>query len=248
MLNSHNDNIIAAAYLQVIKNNRTTCAKLILEEIPDQRSNKIVELKKKRKEALDAVKGKEVQKKEGQPGITSDIDQNLINSCYNGQYDEVKVLLIQGADINTRDLKTNKTPLTAAITTDNLKIIDLLIQNQVDVNAVDSENVSPLMLSCNLGKFDIIKKLLSQEDIQVNTQENYTGYTALMIVLDSNMLDVNQKEEIAKLLVDKSTNLNIKDEQYGLTAIDRTNENELLNIKKILTIKGGLSSEELDKE
>jgi ankyrin repeat protein len=104
------------------------------------------------------------------------------------------------------------------------------------------------MLSCNLGKFDIIKKLLSQEDIQVNTQENYTGYTALMIVLDSNMLDANQKEEIVKLLVDKSANLNIKDEQYGLTSTDRTNENELLNIKKILTVKGGLSSEELDKE
>lgn len=248
MLNTEHDNIIAAAYLQVIKNNRINNAKVILEEIQEKKSNKIVELKKKRKEALDAIKGKEVQKKDEQPGITSDLDQNLINSCYNGKVDEVKVLLSQGADINTRDLKANKTPLLAAITTDNLKILDLLIENNVDINAVDKENVSPLMLACNLGKYDAIKKLLSQEDIQVNVQENYTGYTALMIVLDSNILDIKQKEEIVKLLVDKNANLNIKDEQYGLTALDRTNENELLGVKKILTIKGALSSEELDKE
>jgi len=112
---------------------------------------------------------------------------------------------------------------------------------------VDENNVSPLMLACNLGYFPIIQLLLEQPDINVNVQENYTGYTALMIVLDSNILEVSEKEELVKMLISKNANLNIQDEQYGLTALDRTNTSEMEDIKRLLISHNGMSSEELDK-
>jgi len=233
MFNLETNNIIADAYLQVIKNIMKP-TKVILESKAD------TNIKIKPKKKVKIIEANIMPDK--------DSSLNLINACSNGDLNSLDTLLKDGANINMVEKTTQKTPLAAAITYNQMEVVKVLIYKGVDLYSLDENNVSPLMLACNLGNFDIISLLLVQNNINVNIQEHYTGYNALMIILDSNILQAFEKERLIMMLIEKGADLNVKDEQYGLTALDRINDDQLINIRKILISNGALTSEELDKE
>ena len=68
---------------------------------------------------------------------------------------------------------------------------DIIREN---INALDSDGDTALMIAAELGHLDDVKTLLSSKGININFKNNY-GHTALMKALDKN------HKEIAKQLI-----------------------------------------------
>ena len=72
----------------------------------------------------------------------------LLYACCDSNYDLVKFLLLNGADVNMPDNYMN-TPLNVSVVRFNMKIIKMLVKNGADVNfydADDEDESTPLIL------------------------------------------------------------------------------------------------------
>jgi ankyrin repeat protein len=74
------------------------------------------------------------------------LNQSLIKSVRNGNLDNVKDLLSQGADINCVD-ELGDRPLTVAIENQNFNLVEQLLENSANVDATDGNRRTPLMLA-----------------------------------------------------------------------------------------------------
>jgi len=83
---------------------------------------------------------------------------NLILASSNGYKDIVKILLKNGADINTKD-GAGWTPLIWAIGNQDEKMTSLLLNAKADVNIKDKSNNTPLEIALWSGETDIVKLL-----------------------------------------------------------------------------------------
>ncbi|CAI8034155.1 Putative ankyrin repeat protein L93, partial [Geodia barretti] len=108
-------------------------------------------------------------------------------ACYNNDLTTTSVLLRAGAYPNSCN-KFGQTPLLLAVRKYNVAMVKELIGAGVDVNKMEQEGLSALMMCCDDGNSEMAKLLL---DYQANPdlQQSETGYTALMFACKGGHLD-----------------------------------------------------------
>lgn len=89
---------------------------------------------------------------------------SVVDAAEEGDLGKLKVLLSQGRSINERSAtKFGWTPLIAAIYQNNSNVVDFLIKAGADVNAGDTNGVTPLMWAIGRGDegLDLVKTLVA---------------------------------------------------------------------------------------
>ncbi|UOX38556.1 ankyrin repeat containing protein [Finch poxvirus] len=116
----------------------------------------------------------------------------------------VKLLLVYGAQIDSKYYVNSIPPLVAAIVERSLEIITYLLDYGCDVNSSYYKNKHPIEYAVIYNNIDIVKKLLDHKSY-VNVKDCY----------GRNMLHkYNTFYEMTKLLIDNGIDINSKD-NYG---------------------------------
>ncbi|CAC5421080.1 unnamed protein product [Mytilus coruscus] len=151
----------------------------------------------------------------------------FIKLCLRGYYDILQYFISKSVDIKNCD--SNYTPLTAACSGGNKKIVQLLIDKGSDVNEVDGMKHAPLTTACIGGNEKMVQLLIDNgSDINKIDGMKQTPLTTACS---------RGNEKIIKLLIDKGSNVNQVDgmRQTPLTiACSRRNE----KIVQLLINKG----------
>ena len=205
--------------------------------------------------------------------LQSRADVNKQNSkgatalCYaveQNNYEAVKVLL-NDDDIQV-DKKTRNgwTPLLKACLTRYLNIAVLLLNKGADVNSQNNQGLSPLLDAVQKNHPDVVKLLLSQDDILVDLKTRkgltplqaacYQGYHSIAILLLNKGADVNAQKiggsssllyavqknhpEVVKLLLDQDDILVDLKTSVGLTPLQAACYQGYRNIAVLLLDKG----------
>ncbi|MFC1834626.1 ankyrin repeat domain-containing protein [Thermodesulfobacteriota bacterium] len=129
--------------------------------------------------------------------------------CRNGDLEEVKYLLDNGADVNGSD-REGRTPLMLAAYEGHLEIVKLLLDSGADVNDADAWGRTAFTLAVLAEKTEVAKSLLDN-GADVNAADS-RGDSALMMVSRAGLVDM------AELLLKKGTKVDAVDEQ-GKTAL-----------------------------
>ncbi|XP_078499526.1 2-5A-dependent ribonuclease-like [Lissotriton helveticus] len=101
----------------------------------------------------------------------------LWKAVVEGNTDEVRLLLEQGADINAK-LKYGWTPLLQAVQLGWDKIVNLLLERGADPLVKKDNGATPFIIAGMLGSVEYLKLFLSK-GANINEQDDY-GFTALM--------------------------------------------------------------------
>ncbi len=112
---------------------------------------------------------------------------------------------------NLRQSSNNRSLLHICVGIGWYKAVVQLLKRSVDINTIDSEQYTPLMLALNLSKTDIFKYLLSYDDININYQTINDGFTVLhlSIINDRNQyLKILLQQTKHQLNLNQTTNLN----------------------------------------
>ncbi|RFN46936.1 ankyrin repeat protein [Fusarium flagelliforme] len=140
---------------------------------------------------------------------------HLVADC--GLNNFAEILLQAGCELNTRD-ETEMTPLSIAATRGWTDIVRrLLMEKNVDVNAIDMNTRTPrtpLNIAAWQGHHSVVKKLLKHPAIEINFHQDSHG-TALSIAAEKGHV-----ETVNLLLKERNIDVNAR-EFYGQTALAR---------------------------
>jgi ankyrin repeat protein len=101
----------------------------------------------------------------------SELSEMLINACSNGDLNQCKKLIAEGAKINGKN-SLGKTPLITAIKYVHFPIYEYLINHpNIDVNLSDNEGNTPLIHAVQYNNLRMCKELI-QYGANVNVQNN----------------------------------------------------------------------------
>lgn len=75
----------------------------------------------------------------------------------------------------------SRTPFHAAVVANRMVAIDILLECGTDINAVDINGDTPLILACRLNRMEIIEKFVVEKSIRVNMVSKLDKATALLI-------------------------------------------------------------------
>lgn len=108
--------------------------------------------------------------------MNSEINKALFDAAHDGNIEEIKRLLDEGADINARD-KDNNTILHWAISNDQLEAVKELLDRGIDIELRENGGFTALHFAARLRNVEIVKELLNRgADIHAKTN---AGKTAL---------------------------------------------------------------------
>ena len=148
------------------------------------------------------------------------LNQELHSAAFNGNLDEVKGYIEQGAQVDAQDIG-GYTALMKAAVNGNIEVIEYLIENGAQIDKRNNKKETALMGAALTGKLAAVKFLIENR-ADVNVQ-NETGYTALMYAA------INSKLPIIKYLIENGANINLQD-KYKRTALsiakNRTIQNQ----------------------
>jgi len=206
-----------------------------------------------------------------------------------GLSDTVKLLLDGGADVNPKDLRGETAmdwaarschmdvlrllkargadlSLTAAACLGDLKRVQRLIREGVDVNTKDHGGSTPLMAAAMEGSSEVVRELLDNR-ADPNTRDKKSGGTPLMMAADrghANVVrvlleqgaDVNVRDkngitplmsavwraagdrtDLVKLLLDKGADVRARD-NHGVTTLMRAAASGRIGLVKLLLDRG----------
>uniref|UniRef100_A0A0G4IBJ4 Uncharacterized protein n=1 Tax=Chromera velia CCMP2878 TaxID=1169474 RepID=A0A0G4IBJ4_9ALVE len=88
------------------------------------------------------------------------LNEELLLSATRGNARDVEAFLQEGADVNTTDPQTNRTPLHMAVSNGHLEVTVLLLREGAAVDAVDNRDMTPLHLASLSGQAEIVEALL----------------------------------------------------------------------------------------
>lgn len=126
----------------------------------------------------------------------------LFKAITDNDINAVKSSLAAGADIESRDSKKQRTPLSVAIFSNCPEIVELLISSGANVNAADKGGFSPLHCSMCNHDLSIVKGLVNAGAI-IDAQDKI-GYTPL------HWSFFYDRHEHSKLLLRHGASLNIQ--------------------------------------
>lgn len=146
------------------------------------------------------------------------LGDQLVLAANNGSENEVRQLLDNGADVNSRATFSagdtfNITPLMNAVVGGNIAVVKLLIKYNADLNLKDSDGMTALIHAV-LHKNTAIVKHLVESGANIDIQDNET-LTALFYAV----LDEKPSITIVKELVDGGANVNLKDNLGNTAAV-----------------------------
>lgn len=188
----------------------------------------------------------------------------LMYACRAGYAEVARELLSLGADVNAISGR-GRTALFEAVELDQEDVVELLLlQNNINVNAVDAKqsNRTALMLAADLGHSNILDLLLVHANIDANHQDMY-GKTALSLatakgykhivntLLEKAQVDIDLVDhisgyspliraaikddcEILELLLQNGADPMLKDHEVGGTAMLHAAENGCVSVLEIL--------------
>ena len=116
-----------------------------------------------------------------------------------------------------------------AISNEKDEIIHKFLSEEIDLNKINYEGRSPIMVAARLGKEDIVQKLLDK-NVNLETQDNY-GHTVLIISLR------NLPENISLNIIKKGIHLNTTDDE-GYSPLMIACKNEYVESAKLLINMG----------
>ena len=190
------------------------------------------------------------------------------HAAMNGHPDAVKMLIENGADVNSED-EFGKTPLFYAADLNSLPIAQVLVANGVDVNHVSSNGETALHSAGSKGGCDVLKFLLDHgADRNVQSRSRNTPFsfsvtykhTECVRALLEAGADVNQPikskppilmvfysrgsdfaeppTDTLSLLIERGADINYTDPGLGRTPLSASFENGWENHAKLLLERG----------
>ncbi|MBD0390989.1 ankyrin repeat domain-containing protein [Wolbachia endosymbiont of Pentalonia nigronervosa] len=155
------------------------------------------------------------------------LNDKLFSAVQAKDYDKVKSLIEQGAEVNATD-SNGKTPLHYAASL-SLDIVKYLVAQGADINARDNDEMTPLHDAARFH-LDVVKYLVAQ-GADINARDNDYGYTPLYTPVFASDLDT------VKYLVNNGANVKVTD-NYGYTPLHNAVISATLEIVKCLVEKG----------
>ena len=111
------------------------------------------------------------------------LSETFLKACDENDLQKVRACLELGVDVNTKD-KYNA-GLHYAASNNNIELCEILLsQHGIDVNQVNSDGQTALMVSCLNEREEITQKLVSHPGIDFNCQDR-DGFTAAYYAVDS---------------------------------------------------------------
>ena len=128
------------------------------------------------------------------------IDQKLFTAAWNGDVQKVWDLLDEGADIYARN-GFGETVLHTAAHGGHPVVAELLLAKKADINAIDKERNTPLLLACVFKNMEVIKVLLEKgADAGIANKNGYVPKLYLVRL-------ANKNKDLRDIL-EKGVNLN----------------------------------------
>ena len=123
---------------------------------------------------------------------TSDLNVQLIEAIEAGQANRVKALIAEGADPNYKDTLIGDTPLHYAVWDGYLQIVEILLANEVDPNAKNNFEKTPLHYVVMKGAF-----LPSRKDFDPGLHSAlWSRYKDIIEALIAGGADPNSKDNL----------------------------------------------------
>jgi ankyrin repeat protein len=127
-----------------------------------------------------------------------DLNGELINAVRAGKLVEVRDLIAQGADINTKNT-AGKSVLMMAANLGNSRIVDILLAEGADVNAKDNQESTALIAAAYQGDLHIVKALVAQgADLSAASKNGVTALSTAKLVGYDNVVKFLEDAEKAK--------------------------------------------------
>ena len=147
----------------------------------------------------------------------------LLTKAYEGNNDEVKLLLIQGADVNARN-NNEVTALMLASQAGHLDVVRTLLAKGADVNSKASKGKTALIQAAQEGHVAIVRLLLAQ-GANINEKKS-DGATALMQAVLKGHL------EVVQVLLDQGAGIKMarNDGETALTLASRAKNSQVVEI------------------
>lgn len=111
------------------------------------------------------------------PEASEHLGRVFHEAAANGMAQVVHGLVEAGVDVNVRDPDTKNSALFYAAFTGHLNVVKSLLQSTADVNAVNDDGVTPLLIASSQGFSTIVRELLQAQAETYHTSP--TGLTAL---------------------------------------------------------------------
>ena len=143
---------------------------------------------------------------------------------------EIKALVENGADVNTRN-DDGETPLILATENENLDVMRFLIRNGSDVNARKNDGKTPLIVASMIENADDVIMLLIESGADVNAKDN-EGNTP--ITMTSSDGDLN----LSKILVNNGANVNARTNDGATPLMLASAFNDTFELMKLLIENG----------
>lgn len=175
--------------------------------------------------------------------VITNINKGVLNRLVNGKnaliiasgnsyIDTVKVLLTNGADVNSSD-NDGWTSLMYAANNGDIELAKVLIENKANVNAVSYEEKTPILYAMNSpiesSRNDMIK-LLIENKANINIEDS-NGLSPLTIAV------MNNDVELTKLLIANKANLSIVTKD-GESLIEYAINNDNVDLLQVLVEAG----------
>ena len=191
------------------------------------------------------------------PKLADVIDKNgetpLMGAVRKGHLPIVQYMIGKGISPNTSG-KLGGTPLMSAVDAEQNKIAEYLITNGAKVNAQNESGLTPLHIATLAGRSELAK-LLVDKGANLNIQDKNgktplataaTNWMQTISFFTKERIDKRNEDclQIAKYLVAKGANVNIKDNK-GKTALDYAMEGQLQQIAEQLQQHGARHGNEI---
>lgn len=153
----------------------------------------------------------------------------IYNASRFGHVETLKKLLKYGlGDITGQDSE-GWSPLHWASATNNLPIVQLLLDNGSTIDIKDKDGATSLYIASGRGHKNIVKLLLDK-GAKINMQNNYGVFPLYQASREGHL-------EVVKLLLERGANINLQDED-GWTALHAASKRNRPDVVKLLLEEG----------
>ncbi|KAI9762073.1 MAG: hypothetical protein M1840_001482 [Geoglossum simile] len=153
----------------------------------------------------------------------------LMVGSYLGLEVIVKLLLEKPVDVDLKDIRYDRTPLSWAVWNGHEAVVKLLLEGAADVNSKDIDGRTPLLQAVEMGH-EAIVKLLLKEAVEVDFKDGFSRTPLLRAA-------ANGHEAVVKLLLVTTADVNSKD-IGGRTSLSWATEKGHKTVAKLLESKG----------